>query len=714
MTKYLLLGLSLIVSATLLAQSTPTMRDGYLQYDKVEAEDFSWVAGALKKEPAYKSDKVKYARWALGGSGKDLMTVVWDESGGPGTGYDIVYVDKNFNGDLTEEGEAVKIETSKDKRGTEHFSYTFGDIPCTDGTVTIKWIMNGSPYVKDESGQSKGDALHWRSSFRFTNKENIAMRMGTLPGNIQPKFTNDYASAPIYRIGGTTFPFVQRRIPRSQRKKGGPGSTSHLPGSDLGTWSAGTKKTINLCVAVAGSDIENQFRFFKAKFPGGEPQGILLVKDGDKIVEEIPFAGDCGCGGAYGITLFIPSRVPSGKHQIAIRMNRLEMAGGRADYLYDVTIDNPDYGKDIIDPAYQELKKQFPSAKIASLRRLINNDQKYKAYQDEQVFGTSVWDNTMQPNNGHWAASMANFGTDKAMMIGTGPHYKGVARNLIKFDLSGVRKDTKILGAWIRTTISRHHHGKLKDGKLHYHAMRRHWYELPTADGVATWLGPDYKHARDKSKRRGFWGKEAADDTEKDRYAEVAGAANIGDFPLENEMFRFIASDITGIVQQWHNGEIENHGLIQIYEGSGYTDQSSSEFQDYIFRPTLVIAYEGSDPQDKWHKTLDTDYDASLAMAKKRDKPLMVKFHSPYCGACKKVANTTFKDKHVKSDMSKHFQLVTLTVEENGKLANRLGVGSVPAVIILDSQEAKELARCDSEILLDKAAFQKQYKSLIK
>ena len=81
---------------------------------QVESYDFGakrmeWVARELKKEPAYKSEKVRYSIWVLGDGRKSVMTMAWDESGGTGTGYDTLYVDRNFNGDLTEEGALTEL-----------------------------------------------------------------------------------------------------------------------------------------------------------------------------------------------------------------------------------------------------------------------------------------------------------------------------------------------------------------------------------------------------------------------------------------------------------------------------------------------------------------------------------------------------------------------------------------------------------------------------
>jgi hypothetical protein len=59
------------------------------------------------KEPAYSSEKPLYARVALSKDGSKVLPLVFDESGGTGEGYDTIYADLNFNGDLTDD-KAIK------------------------------------------------------------------------------------------------------------------------------------------------------------------------------------------------------------------------------------------------------------------------------------------------------------------------------------------------------------------------------------------------------------------------------------------------------------------------------------------------------------------------------------------------------------------------------------------------------------------------------
>ncbi len=55
------------------------------------------------KEPKYVSDNPLYAKVALDEKGSKVLSLVFDESGGTGKGYDTVYADLNFNGDFRDD-----------------------------------------------------------------------------------------------------------------------------------------------------------------------------------------------------------------------------------------------------------------------------------------------------------------------------------------------------------------------------------------------------------------------------------------------------------------------------------------------------------------------------------------------------------------------------------------------------------------------------------
>ena len=87
-----------------------------------------------------------------------------------------------------------------------------------------------------------------------------------------------------------------------------------------------------------------------------------------------------------------------------------------------------------------------------------------------------------------------------------------------------------------------------------------------------------------------------ADDPNQDRVAEAAATADVNAFPANpQERYRMIAFDLTELAKKWVSGEIPNCGVVLRFSGEGCCKFYSSEFQDFPFRPTLVIAYEGAE-----------------------------------------------------------------------------------------------------------------------
>jgi thiol:disulfide interchange protein len=80
---------------------------------------------------------------------------------------------------------------------------------------------------------------------------------------------------------------------------------------------------------------------------------------------------------------------------------------------------------------------------------------------------------------------------------------------------------------------------------------------------------------------------------------------------------------------------------------------------------------------------------ASLETAKKtaakQKKPLLVDFYADWCGPCVEMLKTTYKDKTVVA-RAKKFVPVLINVDEQMKLAQQLGVESLPTVLFLDAR----------------------------
>jgi len=641
----------------------------YRQVSKFDGlEDFSWLKRELNKVPAFQSQKVRYCFWTLGEGRKSVMLLAWDESGGTGKGYDTLYADRNFNGDLTEDGEKFSG------------AYNIDNIAEADGEkkFTLKLIA-----TKGEIGYPSEFFATWKGG---------EIRTDCLPGDVKIRWSNEVVTAPIYRLGGKPVVFVSGK----------------LHGEELGTWEAGTQADAWYTCCLLGDKTEHQLRFGYASLPGGAPQTLLraLKADGG-ILEEIPFTGGCACGGSYGQHLLVPLRVPPGNHLLVARSKGADFTGGPTEYLYPVTIKNDDFGKPIADPAFTELEAKFPQAKIASLRRAPNAAAREKAFPREQVFDAATADNFMMSNSLHWDAKIDNFGSEPTMNLGVKPGTNGTSRGLIKFDLSGVSPKTKIAGAQLRLTlIASPYAGAAAGARVDAYAVRREWIESNQKNYYCAWYGPKYygNNPRPTDPNIIMWTQGGCDDPQSDRYPECAGTVAVGGFPEKaegkpTERRRLVSFDVTEIVKKWASGEIANHGLVLKYEGNGWVDVCSSEFQDYPFRPTLEIAYEGADPANGSSVAPEENLELAREAARKTNKPLLIKFYSARCAVCKKV-QATFENLTVKQALSA-FEFVSLKIEDNATLAQELGVTAVPTVVLLEADGSKKKGVLEAATLLD-------------
>ena len=76
---------------------------GALALSGAEAEEAE--ERKIGKEPTYVSDRPLYGLYVLDSERKTKVWAVLDKGEEAGSRYDVLYFDKNANGDLTEEGE---------------------------------------------------------------------------------------------------------------------------------------------------------------------------------------------------------------------------------------------------------------------------------------------------------------------------------------------------------------------------------------------------------------------------------------------------------------------------------------------------------------------------------------------------------------------------------------------------------------------------------
>ena len=665
-----------------------------------EGEDFGWLNRKAAKLPEFKSEKPRFTWWALGTGKKSAALMVWDESGGTGTKYDVLYFDRDFDGDLTEEGERIVAEPAGKYvyRGAGN-AYNVKDVAEADGKAVFNLLFIRGPDGKDS----------WQSSFGFSmpdpagSAKPVGYSCSTLPGDLQIAWGDAPETAPIYRLGGPPVMTL--------------GGT--FPGQSAGTCKAGAEFSVGPVKAVMGSGSAVQLRFFHASGPGGSPLVNLRVKsaNGD-IAEQIPFTGFCACGGNNVQNLAVPRRVPPGQHEVAIRLNREEWNGGPADFVFPVTVVNPDFGRDLADPALAALRAKFTGANVrfASLRRAVSPRDLHKTAADEPLVACRTADTYVMSNSAHWDAKIDGKPAEPLISVGQKAGLNAPDRGLLKFDLSGLPQGAKVLGAALRLTLVNVPHVTAgADARVDAYAVRREWAnELGGPTGLhCSWDGPVYGgNPNNPAKSIVFWKQGGCEDPQEDRYPDPAGSVSVAGFPAKPasepaESYRMVSMDVTDTVRQWADGTLANHGLVLVFhqsQGVGWTPICSSENPECMFRPTLVIAYEGGPVAPHLQSAAGEDLEAARAAAAKRGVPLAVKFYSPWCPVSTKVNQTTFQDGAVTKLCAERVELVSLKVEDHPQLAQELGAVQVPMLVVRSADGSRTLATVEADVLRDAKA----------
>jgi thiol-disulfide isomerase/thioredoxin len=103
----------------------------------------------------------------------------------------------------------------------------------------------------------------------------------------------------------------------------------------------------------------------------------------------------------------------------------------------------------------------------------------------------------------------------------------------------------------------------------------------------------------------------------------------------------------------------------------------------------------------------DISYDAALTAADKEDKVVMVDFFTTWCGPCKKLDATTWKDDGVLAWADDNAVAVKIDAEKELDLAKRYKVDAYPTIVLLDSG-GREIDRLvgyrDAPTFLDEVA----------
>jgi hypothetical protein len=238
------------------------------QVEKWEGpEDFSWLARSIKKAPEFKSQNPRYSIWVLGDGRDSVMTLAWDESEGTGKGYDTLYADTNFNGNLTEEGKKFFWKNPADPKkadaGRDFEHYKIENVKETGGNKVFSFEF-ASSYHNDEFEYPSHFDVAWPGGSYTSN---------CLPGNLMIRWSKDLKTAPVYRLGGKLLGSINGKN----------------PGESLGTWQSGQNVNVGYAATLFG-DARSQIRV--PLYP--EAVFLRVMRKDGSTQEDILFTGGCG------------------------------------------------------------------------------------------------------------------------------------------------------------------------------------------------------------------------------------------------------------------------------------------------------------------------------------------------------------------------------------------------------------------------------------
>jgi YHS domain-containing protein/thiol-disulfide isomerase/thioredoxin len=79
-----------------------------------------------------------------------------------------------------------------------------------------------------------------------------------------------------------------------------------------------------------------------------------------------------------------------------------------------------------------------------------------------------------------------------------------------------------------------------------------------------------------------------------------------------------------------------------------------------------------------------TDFEQARAEAAQTGKPMLVHFYAEWCGPCKQMEQKVLHQKSIEAEIQQRVVAVMLDVDQNGKLAKRLGVEKLPTDLIME------------------------------
>jgi len=279
----------------------------------------------------------------------------------------------------------------------------------------------------------------------------------------------------------------------------------------------------------------------------------------------------------------VNSSWPPGEHKVTVDV---EFPKGQklAQQTYTLTIVNPDYGKPPVDADVEALKGQFAGSTVA----LLQQGAPVPAWKVDKYGGTQDCElhapNAVPDRN----LSAINFGGSTLMQVG---QYGMDHRTLVKFDLAQVPKTATVQKVLLKL--------QLRDGAALGLKAQRVLTSWAQGIGIGDLYDPKVGKIRDGEPSwdlRAFpktaWGapgcgKAGVDFDPK----EVLSACTQAKTPNDKVAKAWVTWDLTEFAAIWVKTPEQNFGVVLLGHDP-ISNFRSSEYEDPIFRPKLIVVYK--------------------------------------------------------------------------------------------------------------------------
>ena len=76
-------------------------------------------------------------------------------------------------------------------------------------------------------------------------------------------------------------------------------------------------------------------------------------------------------------------------------------------------------------------------------------------------------------------------------------------------------------------------------------------------------------------------------------------------------------------------------------------------------------------------------YEEGMVLSKIEKKKVFLHFYADWCGFCRKMANTTFKDSSLINYLNENFMLIRVNTDREPRTAGNYGVAGLPTTVFL-------------------------------